>query len=89
MTNYPKDSRGKIVPATVQKKEISALKRAVWNIGANIGLLGGIWFFISAVFMTISDFLYSENPRGSWLFLAVLPLWVIGAYCYDKFEDAD
>lgn len=66
------------------RKDISKRKPAFWNLGAALGLIGGLWFFTAAVFMTVSEFLFSDNPKGSWLFLAVLPLWLFGAYCFDK-----
>lgn len=88
MKNHQKNPAEKSAHPAI-KKEIPAGKRAFWDIGATIGLLGGVWFFLSAIFMTISEFLFSEHPRGSWMFLAVLPLWVFGALCYDKVEDAE
>ncbi len=59
----------------------------IWEIGASIGLIGGTCVFTGALLLTVSAYFYSENPHGSWLFLAVLPLWVLGAYCFDKIED--
>lgn len=90
MTRNPEDSTEKTdSPTRLNKKEISHRNLIFWDIGATVGLLGGTWFFAAAVFMTISEFLFSEQPEGSWMFLAVLPLWVIGALCYDKTVDAD
>jgi uncharacterized membrane protein len=71
----------------VDKKEIIGGNWTIWDVGANLGLLGGTWIFAVAVFLTVLAYFYSENPHGSWLFLAVLPLWVLGAYCFDKIED--
>ena len=61
----------------------------IWHIGAGVGLLGGLFILAFAGFLTIFQFLYSENPHGSWLYMVVLPLWVLGAHCFDKIEDID
>jgi hypothetical protein len=69
------------------KKEITAKNWTIWHIGAGIGLLGGTLLLACAVFLTIFQFLYSEKPKGGWLFFVILPLWVLGAHCCDKIEE--
>jgi hypothetical protein len=71
----------------VDKKEVTGGNWTIWDIGAGLGLLIGTCIFAAAVFLTVLSYFYSEHPHGSWLFLAVLPLWVLGAYCFDKIED--
>ena len=71
----------------IDKKEIIGGNWTIWDIGVALGLVGGTGIFAVAVFLTVLTYFYSENPHGSWLFLAVLPLWVLGAYCFDKIED--
>ena len=87
MTNqsvtFEKKSARKI---TNKKQEI--LYR-LWISGAAIGFLGGTGSFMAAILLTIYDFLLSDKPRGSWLFLAVLPLWFLGAHSLDKAEEAE
>jgi len=61
----------------------------IWHIGAGVGLLGGLLTLGFASFLTVIQFLYSENSHGSWLYMIVLPLWVLGAHCFDKVEDID
>jgi hypothetical protein len=61
----------------------------IWHIGTGVGLLGGLFMLAFATFLTVFQFLFSENPRGSWLYAIVLPLWVLGAHCFDKIEDID
>lgn len=70
----------------INNKELTDKFWTIWNIGAGVGLLGGLGLLAGAVFLTIFQYFYSETPHGSWLFLAVLPLWVLGAYCFDKIE---
>lgn len=71
------------------KKENTAKNWTIWHIGAGIGLLGGTLLLGCAVFLIIFQFLYSEKLHGSWLFFVVLPLWILGAHCFDKIEEID
>lgn len=90
MIKYPENTAEEAsYRAALNKKENACGNRWLWDMGASVGLIGGVCFFIGAVFMTVSEFFLSEKPRGSWMFLAVLPLWVIGAYCLDKTVDSD
>ena len=61
----------------------------IWHVGAGIGLLGGTFVLACAAFLTIFQYFYSETPHGSWLFAVVLPLWIIGAHCFDKVEESE
>jgi len=71
------------------EKEIRDNYWTIWHIGAGVGLLGGMFILVFASFLTIFQFLYSENPHGSWWYVVVLPLWILGAHCFDKIEDID
>jgi hypothetical protein len=79
----------RVSKAFVTKNESTRSNRPLWNLGVGIGLLGGTTLLFGAIFLTIFEYFYSEKPHGSWLFLAVLPLWIIGAVCLDKIEDAE
>jgi len=90
MTNHFTNSVDNTLPkAFIGKKEIPDSYWTIWHIGAGIGLLGGIFILACAVFLSIFQFLYSEKPHGSWLYAVVLPLWILGAHCFDKIEDID
>ncbi len=90
MINHFANTADKALPkAFINKKEIPDNYWTIWHIGAGVGLLGGMFILACAVFLTIFQFLYSENPHGSWLYGVVLPLWILGAHCFDKIEDID
>lgn len=90
MTNHFANPADSILPGTfVNQKELSNNYWTIWHVGAGIGLLGGMLVLFCGAFLTIFQFFYSENPHGSWLFAVVLPLWVIGAHCFDKIEELD
>jgi hypothetical protein len=78
-----------ISKAFVTKNESTLKNRMLWNFGAIVGLLGGTCLLFGAAFMTVFEYFYSETPHGNWLFLTVLPLWILGAACLDKIEDAE
>lgn len=56
------------------------------SLGATIGLFSGTLLFATALFSTIYNFLFTGKLQGSWLLLAVLPLWIFGACCFDYSE---
>jgi hypothetical protein len=90
MTNHFVNSANNTLPKTlINKKEIRNNFWTIWYVGAGIGLLGGTFVLACAVFLTIFQFLYGEQPHGSWLFAVVLLLWIIGAHCFDKIEEID
>ena len=91
MTNHFANLADNALPkAFINKKEIPPDNYwTIWHIGAGVGLLGGMFILACAVFLTIFQFLYSENPHGIWLYAVVLPLWILGAHCFDKIEDID
>ena len=75
MTNHFANSAENALPkAFIDKKKFPDNYWTIWHIGAGIGLLGGVFFLAFASFLTIFQFLYSENPHGSWLYAVVLPL---------------
>lgn len=90
MTNQFLNSTREFQPKKIIEKKETALRNwTLLHLAAGIGLLGGTFLLFAAVFLTIFEYFYSENPHGNWLFLAVLPLWVMGAVCLDKVEDAE
>lgn len=87
MTNQPaKTKRNPLLKVTNKKQEI--LYR-LWMIGAAVGFLSGTGSLAAGLVLTVCDFLSSDKPRGSWLFMAVLPLWFLGAHSMDKAEEAE
>lgn len=87
MTDRLVNLKGKFQPKTTDKKLVASYKLRM--TGAAIGLFGGTSVFIATILLTIFDFLAREKPHGSWLFLAVLPLWIFGAHCLDKAEEVE
>lgn len=61
----------------------------IWHIGAGLGLLGGLFVLVCAVFLTVFQYFYGEAQHGVWLYAIVLPLWITGAHCLDKAEEID
>ena len=73
---------------TVSETSIQkSIARRLLMLGSTVGLFGGTFVLMSAILSTIYDFLLSDQPQGSWLFLVVLPLWVFGAWCFDRSEN--
>jgi hypothetical protein len=90
MTNHFANSADNTLPkAFINEKEIPDNCWTIWHIGAGVGLLGGMFILVCAVFLSIFQFLYSENLHDSWLYAVVLPLWILGAHCFDKIEEID
>jgi hypothetical protein len=48
-----------------------------------------MFVLVCAVFLTIVQYLYGENLNDTWLYAIVLPLWILGAHCFDKIEEID
>ena len=87
MTNQTaKTKRSPSLKVTNKKQEI--LHR-LWMMSAAVGFLGGTGSLAAGLILTACDFLSSDKPRGSWLFLAVLPFWFLGAHSMDKAEKAE
>lgn len=90
MKNHILNAAGQSHPrAIITKKENAPKNLLLCQLGSGIGLLGGTGFLVGAVFLTIFEYFYGENLHGNWFYLAVLPLWVLGAHCLDKIEDAE
>jgi len=90
MINHFVNSADKTRPKPfIKKKESAGRNWTIWHIGMGIGLLGGTFLLFSVVFLAIFQFLYSEEQHGNWLFAVVLPLWILGAHCFDKIEEID
>jgi hypothetical protein len=88
MTNYLSNSTKTIFPISISGKT-AAGRWTIWHVGAGVGLLGGFLILFGAWFLIVSEYFLNEKSRGVWLFLAVLPLWIIGAHCFDKIEETD
>lgn len=90
MTNHFANPAGNALTGTfVNRKEVSENYWTIWHVGAGVGLLGGTLILFCAAFLTVFQFFYRETPHGSWLFAVVLPLWIIGAHCFDKIDDLE
>lgn len=87
MTKQPVNLRKKPARKVTNNNQIILYK--LWITGAAVGLFGGTCSLIAGLFLTFYDFLQAGKPRGSWLFLAVLPLWVFGAHSLDKADDTE
>jgi hypothetical protein len=58
-----------------------------YHTGACIGLLGGFVILLSAIFLTVFEYFSDEKSHSFWLFLAIYPLFAVGAHCLDKISD--
>ena len=72
-----------------RQKESTDSNWTIWHVGAGIGLLGGTLLLFCGCFLIIFQYFSGEKPIGVWLFLAVLPLWIIGAHCFDKVDEME
>jgi len=75
--------------SNINKREIVVKNWTIWHIGAGIGLLGGLLILFGTAFLIIFEYFAGEKPVGEWLFLAVIPMWIFGAHCFDKLEDLE
>ncbi|MGC2239074.1 MAG: hypothetical protein WA584_23165 [Pyrinomonadaceae bacterium] len=75
--------------SAINKSEAVAKNWTIWHVGAGIGLLGGLLVLFGTAFLIIFEYLTGEKSPGIWLFTAVLPLWIFGAYCFDKLEELE
>jgi hypothetical protein len=72
----------------ISSKEYSRKKSfTIWHIGAGVTLIGGTFALFFAIFLTIFQYFYGETSHGIWLYVIVLPLWIVGAHCLDKIEE--
>jgi len=58
-----------------------------YHTGATVGLLGGFVVLLSAIFLTVFEYFSGEKSHSFWLFLAIYPLFAIGAHCLDKISE--
>jgi hypothetical protein len=86
MTNQAEKLLPKIL---IARQENKAANWTLWHIGAGVGLLGGLLILCGASFLTVFEYFYNEKPHANWLFMTVLPLWILGAQCLDKIEEAE
>lgn len=90
MTNHLVNSTKNTLPKTyINKKKSSGSNKTIWHVGAGIGLLGGTLLLFGGGFLVIFQYFSGEKPLGIWLFLIVLPLWILGAHCFDRIEEID
>jgi hypothetical protein len=90
MTKYFTNSAEHTVLKTaIGKKELPDSSWTIWHIGAGVGLLGGTIILLLASFLSIFQYFYGEAQHGIWLYVIVLPLWIIGAHCLDKVEEIE
>jgi hypothetical protein len=90
MTNPLVNSANSVLPKPIiNKKEFPAQALTIWHIGLGVGLLGGLAVLFGASFLIAFQYLAGEHQTGVWLYLAVLPLWIIGAHCFDKVEEIE
>ena len=90
MTNHFTNSASDALPKTlIDQKETPDGRWTIWHVGAGIGLLGGMLLLFCGCFLIIFQYFSGEKPIGVWLFLAVLPLWIVGAHCFDKVEEIE
>lgn len=73
----------------INQKEFGAENWTIRHLGAGLGLLGGTCLLAGACFLAVIEHVYGEKTHGVWLFLLVLPLWILGAHCFDRIEDAE
>ena len=89
MINHFANPAENTLPQTfINRKESAAENWTIRHIGAGLGLLGGTLLLAGACFLTVIEYVYGEKTHGVWLFLPTLPLWILGAHCFDKIEDA-
>jgi len=55
-----------------------------YHTGALTGLLGGFIVLSGAILLNVFDLFSGAKPHGIWLFLAIYPLFALGAHCLDK-----
>jgi hypothetical protein len=90
MINHFANPAEKTLPKTfIYQKESVAENWTIRHIGAGVGLLGGTCLLAAACFLTLIELVYGEKTHGVWLFLMVLPLWILGAHCFDRIERAE
>lgn len=87
--NFTNTTNNALAKTFSNKKETARDAWTIWHVGAGIGLLGGTFILACAVFLSIFQYFYGEVPHGVWLYVIVLPLWVVGAHCFDKVEELD
>ena len=90
MTNNFTNPANNALPKTfINRKEVAEGRWTIWHVGAGIGLLGGTFILGCAVFLSVFQYFYGEAQHGIWLYAIVLPLWIIGAHCFDKVEEIE
>lgn len=88
-THFVNPANNTLPKIFTNKKEIPEERWTIRHVGAGIGLLGGTFILACAVFLSIFQYFYGEAQHGIWLYAIVLPLWIIGAHCFDKIEELD
>ncbi len=90
MTNQIFNQTNNPLAENVSVNQHSKLISESWtkyHTGALIGLLGGFIVLFGAIFVNVFDLFSGEKPHGIWLFIAIYPLFALGAHCLDKISD--
>lgn len=90
MTNTLTNAAEKLTPhISTDNREFITENRIIWRLGAGVGLLGGLLILFAGIFLLIFEYFGNERLHTTWLFAAVLPLWFLGAHCFDKIDAAE
>lgn len=88
-THFIKAENKSFPNAFSNQKESFRNPWTIWHVGAGIGLLGGLMLLFGGCFLIVFEYFTGEKQLGIWLFPAILPLWIIGAHCFDKVEETE
>lgn len=90
MTNQVFNQTNNPLAENVSVNQPRNLVNATWtkyHTGALTGLLGGFVVMLGAIFLNVFDLFAGDKPHGIWLFIAIYPLFALGAHCLDKIGD--
>ena len=90
MTNQVFNQTNNPLAENVSGNQPRKLISAAWtkyHTGALTGLLGGFVVMLGAIFLNVFDLFAGDKPHGIWLFIAIYPLFALGAHCLDKISD--
>jgi len=70
-----------------QQRNLISAAWTKYHTGALTGLLGGFVVMLGAIFLNVFNLISGDKPHGIWLFIAIYPLFAIGAHCLDKISE--